>query len=98
MRRFFALPLLLAAGCATSLSADHNVGMVRTEFFDDAVEVLKKEGIYAERGQSVGDSAGIRVSPQDAYWATKILLQWRRGKEPGAYITREEFEMQLENP
>jgi hypothetical protein len=98
MRRFSVLLLLLAAGCATSMTVDHNVGLVKNEFLDDAMEVLEKEGITAERGQTVGNSTGIRVSHQDAYWATKILLQWRRTKDPGAYITREEFEMQLEYP
>jgi hypothetical protein len=59
--------------------------------------VLARAGIASERGQGVSGVTGILVRPEDAYTATKVLVEWRRGKAPGAYITRTEFEMQLED-
>lgn len=92
------LALLLSAGCGSPVTVDNNVGFVRTALFEDARRVLAEQGIEIVKGQSLGNVTGIRVAGGDSWWAVKILLQWRRGKEPGAYITREEFEQGLENP
>jgi hypothetical protein len=91
--------LSLAAGCAgPELSPEHNIGFVQSGFIDEAVEVLGRQGIHAQPGLQYPGLTGIRVDDKDVYWATRILLQWRRGKQPGAYVTREEFEMGLEYP
>ena len=97
MRRSIALlALVVVAGCAPPpYTADHNVGMVKDALFDDAAAVLAREGIVVQRGLGVSGRTGVRVAPEDAFQATKILTEWRRGKEPGAFLTRTEFEMQL---
>jgi hypothetical protein len=99
MKAFAFGLLILAVGCAgPPYTADNNVGFVKEALFDDASRVLAEQGIRVERGQAVGDLTGVRVAFGDVWWATQILVQWRRGKEPGSYVTREEFELQLENP
>ena len=98
-RRLALLTLLFAAGCAAPpYSADYNIGMVKTALVDEAVDLLAGQGVRAQKGLDFGGHTGLRVLPEQSYWATKVLLQWRRTQEPGAFLTREEFEMGLENP
>ena len=93
------LALALVAGCAPPpYTADNNIGMVQESLFEEAAAVLAREGVEVQRGATYGTLTGIRVSYGDSFWATKVLLQWRRTKDPGAFITREEFTMGPENP
>jgi hypothetical protein len=97
IRPLALLILVLAAGCAPPpYDVEHNIGMVKDSLFEDAAAVLSREGIAYRQGQGVSGLTGIRVAHEDAFLATRILLQWRRGKEPGAFLTREEFQMSLE--
>ena len=90
--------LLLAAGCGGSeLTVNNSIGLVKNERFDEVVSVLEREGIHVESGDRIQGSTSVRVPAEDAYRATRFLLEWRRDKGPGAYITREEFLQQLEN-
>jgi hypothetical protein len=50
-----------------------------------------------QAGDHVVGVIGIRVPTEDAFRATKILLEWRRDKGPGAFLTREEFVGQLQD-
>jgi len=99
MHRWIAvLAVAAAAGCAPPpLTADHNIGMVKDALFEEAVTLLAREGIPMQRGLGISGVTGVRVAPEDAFRATKILTEWRRVKEPGAFITRTEFEMQMED-
>lgn len=91
------LALLLAAGCAAPpYDFSHNIGMVKDPLFDEAAAILEREGIRVEKGESTGTVTGIRVAHESAYSATRFLVEWRRGKPAGAFITREEFQMGLE--
>jgi len=89
--------LVLAAGCGPSLTVDNSIGVVKSALFADAERVLEREGIHVEGGDSAVGVTGIRVPPEDAFRATKILLEWRRDKGPGAFLTREEFVGHLED-
>lgn len=95
-RLIAVLALVAVAGCATSYTADNNIGMVKDDLYEEAATLLAREGIPAQRGLGVSGRSGVRVAPKDAFRATKILTEWRRGKEPGTFLTRTEFEMQLE--
>jgi hypothetical protein len=98
-RRLVLLPLLFAAGCAAPpYTADYNIGMVKTALLEEAVDLLAGQGVHAQKGAEYGGHTGLRVMPEQSYWATRVLLQWRRTQEPGAFLTREEFEMGVENP
>jgi len=100
MRRHLSfLTVLFAAGCAAPpYSADYNIGLVKTALLEEAVDLLAGQGVHAQKGVEFGSHTGIRVLPEQSYWATRVLLQWRRTREPGAFVTREEFEMRDENP
>src|SRR3954468_11915499 len=91
MMRLLYLALVLVAGCGPSLTVDNAIGVVKSALFADAEQVLEREGIHVEGGDSVTGVTGIRVPAEDAYRATRILLEWRRDKGPGAFLTREEF-------
>lgn len=95
MGRILLLLALMIAGCGPSLTVDNNIGMVKDDVYEEAVKVLANQGIRSERGSRVAGATGVRVAPDSAFMATNILLQWRRGKDPGAYITHTELEMQL---
>jgi len=98
-RRLSLLTLLCAAGCASPpYSADDNIGMVKTALVDEAIDLLAGQGVHARKGLEFGGHTGLRVEPEQSFWATRVLLQWRRTQEPGAFLTREEFEMGIENP
>jgi hypothetical protein len=91
------MALVLVAGCGPTLTVDNAIGVVKSTLFDDAERVLEREGIHVQAGDHVVGVIGIRVPTEDAFRATKILLEWRRDKGPGAFLTREEFVGQLQD-
>jgi len=98
-RRLALLILLFGAGCASPpYSVDCNIGMVKTSLVDEVVDLLAGQGVRAQAGPEFGSHTGLRVLPEQSFWATRVLLQWRRTQEPGAFLTREEFEMGVEAP
>lgn len=91
------LLLILLAGCAPPpYDADHGIGVVKSPLYQEAARILEREGIRVREGETTMGVTGVRVAFEDAYRATKFLLEWRRGKDSGAFLTREEFQMQLE--
>jgi hypothetical protein len=91
------LALLLAAGCAAPLyDFSHNIGVVKNPLLDEAIGILEREGIRVEKGENTGTVTGIRVAHESAYSATRYLMEWRRGKPPGSFFSREEFLKGLE--
>jgi hypothetical protein len=96
--RTLCLLVLLAGGCAPPPhGAEHAIGVIKDSLVPDALAVLEREGIRVQEGGSNLGVTGIRVFPEDAPRATRILLEWRRGKDPGAFLTRDEFQMQLDD-
>ncbi len=98
MMRTLCWTLMLAAGCGPpALTVQNSIGVVKDTLFEDAVRVLEHEGIRVEGGDRIQGVTGIRVPSEDAYRATRVLVEWRRNKGPGAYFTREEFQSSLED-
>ena len=95
---FLSVALLAAAGCAgPPYGPEYSIGVVKEPLFDEAAAILTREGIRFRKGDSTGSVTGVRTHPDDAFRATRILVEWRRGKPIGSFLTREEFQMGLEN-
>jgi len=94
--RLLWIGLLLFAGCAPPYGVEHSIGVVKTPLWEEAAAVLRREGIVVVEGETNLGLTGIRVGHEDAFRATKFLLEWRRTKPPGAYLTREEYVASIE--
>jgi len=96
MMRVSCIALLLFAGCAPPYGVEHSIGVVKTPLWEEAAAVLRREGMVVGEGETNLGLTGIRVAHEDAFRATKFLMEWRRTKPPGAYLTREEYVMSIE--
>lgn len=97
MMRAICPVLVLLAGCAgPPYGVEHSIGVVQSPLFEEAASILRREGIVVVEGETTMGITGIRVAHEDAFRATRFMLEWRRTKPPGAFLTREEFAMRIE--
>jgi hypothetical protein len=97
MKRLLAIALLVVAGCAPPYGVEHSIGVVKTPLWEEAATILRREGIVVVEGETNLGMTGVRVAHEEAFRATKFLLEWRRTKTPpGAYLTRDEYILSIE--